>query len=89
MLSANGVTDSEGRFLDGDNDGQPGGNWNRDVAVTILGDLNVDFRVDFTDFLVLSANFGKPASASNGDLTGDGRVDFADFLLLSKNFGKP
>lgn len=53
------------------------------------GDLDANGGVDFGDFLVLSANFGKlGATRAEGDIDGDGRVSFADFLLLSSNFGK-
>ena len=52
------------------------------------GDANQDGAVDFTDFLALSANFGKKADAvwADGDFDGNGNVEFADFLVLSENF---
>lgn len=53
------------------------------------GDFNLDGRVDFEDFLVLSDNFGKSdIEASSGDITGDLKVDFDDFLQFSANFGE-
>ena len=52
------------------------------------GDINGDGDVDFRDFLILSANFGKSGTLLEGDLDGDGSIAFADFLLLSANFGK-
>ena len=65
----------------------------RDAVLTALstlpGDLDGNGDVSFSDFLVLSGNFGTdlPAYADgNIDLTGS--VDFADFLILSGNFGK-
>lgn len=62
----------------------------QDYVGTRIGDLNLDRRVDFTDFLLLSANFGSlEADWSSGDLTGDGLVGFDDFALLSANFGFP
>ena len=45
-------------------------------------------EVNFQDFLILSTNFGKPASSwGAGDFDADGSVAFADFLELSSNFG--
>lgn len=52
-----------------------------------VGDLDLNGRVEFADFLVLSTNFGKSASYAEGDADGDGVVGFADFLLMSTNFG--
>ena len=53
----------------------------------LAGDIDGDGIVGFADFLVLSANFDMPGTATEGDLDGDGQVDFADFLILSTNFG--
>jgi hypothetical protein len=56
---------------------------------TIPGDIDGDGEVAFSDFLVLSANFGQHAASyaeGNVDLTGG--VAFADFLIMSDNFGK-
>jgi|GEM_PF-1495141 len=53
------------------------------------GDTNFDGVVDFTDFLVVSFNFGKNDRIylwEDGDSNGDGIVDFVDFLALSENF---
>lgn len=50
---------------------------------------NADGIVGFSDFLVLSANFGRElAVRSEGDIDGDGTVTFADFLILRDNFGR-
>lgn len=55
----------------------------------LAGDVDGNNVVEFADFLVLSANFGRgEATRSQGDLDGSGKVDFADFLILSANFGK-
>ena len=51
------------------------------------GDANGDGSVGFDDFLVVSANFGKPGDHSQGDFDGDGQVSFQDFLILSDHFG--
>jgi|GEM_PF-4220942 len=52
------------------------------------GDLDGNGRVEFADFLALSANFGNEVgSHAEGDIDCSGSVDFADFLVLSANFG--
>lgn len=62
--------------------------WIVEIAQTRRGDANLDGNVDFADFLIVSANFGKvDRSWGEGDLNGDGEVSFEDFLLLSGNFG--
>ena len=58
------------------------------VLQTRRGDVDLNGRVEFADFLQLSALFGQAgASWSDGDTDGDGSVSFADFLALSANFG--
>ena len=52
------------------------------------GDIDGDGAVGFTDFLVLSANFGMTGGIAEGDIDGDGSVGFPDFLVLSSNFGQ-
>lgn len=54
------------------------------------GDTNGDRKVDFADFLTLSANFGNEVDEAfaDGDFDNDDVVTFADFLVLSGNFGK-
>lgn len=59
----------------------------KDVVRTLLGDTNLDRRVDFNDFLVISRNFNRVGRWHTGDVNGDGWVGFDDFLLLSANFG--
>ncbi len=57
-------------------------------CILILGDINGDGLVDFTDFLELAENFGKEnATREEGDLDGDETVGFGDFLILARNFG--
>lgn len=52
------------------------------------GDLDLNGKVEFADFLKLSGSFGlTDVGWSNGDLDGDGKVAFADFLALSAAFG--
>jgi hypothetical protein len=55
----------------------------------LVGDIDGDGTVGFSDFLILSASFGQDVEpGTNGDLDGNGNVGFPDFLALSANFGK-
>lgn len=44
--------------------------------------------VAFSDFLVLSANFGGNGGYEQGDVDCSGDIGFSDFLLISSNFGQ-
>lgn len=59
-----------------------------DYASTFIGDTNLDGTVNFSDFLALSAGFGKSGGWAEGDFDGNGEVRFPDFLALSDNFGQ-
>ena len=57
-------------------------------AQILIGDANLSGRVDFEDFLKMSANFGRSGqNFGNGDFDCSGDVGFEDFLLMSANFG--
>ncbi len=60
---------------------------------TRSADLNGDGDVDFSDFLLFVAAFGKSEGEAGynaaADLDGDGMIDFQDFLLFANAFGKP
>lgn len=57
-------------------------------ADTVVGDVDLNGSVEFSDFLVLSSRFGTPSSGwTRGDFDCNGRTEFADFLALSQNFG--
>lgn len=58
-----------------------------DIFETIRGDTNLDGRVEFSDFLVLSRNFSGEGGWGDGDFDGDSQISFSDFLVLSRNFG--
>lgn len=62
--------------------------WVEELAASLLGDANLDGKVDFGDFLKLSGAFGKHGGWEDGDTDGTGAIDFADFLNLSANFGR-
>jgi hypothetical protein len=57
------------------------------VRLTLLGDANLDGRVDVSDFMRVRSHFGQNATWSEGDFDYDGWVTFADFQLLEQNFG--
>ena len=82
---------SDGAFeLDGDGEvsNDDADYWIVELAKTRPGDLNLDGKVDFDDFLRLAAKFGKQdAGWSDGDVDGDGDVTFDDFLRLAAEFG--
>ena len=53
------------------------------------GDIDGDGQVQFSDFVILSENFGMQVEpGTNGDIDGDGEVQFSDFVILSENFGR-
>ena len=59
------------------------------IEPTLLGDANLDGKVDFNDFNLLAANFGRTGTEwSTGDFNGDGVTNFADFNLLASNFSQ-
>jgi autotransporter-associated beta strand protein len=58
------------------------------VLPVVRGDANLDGVVNFSDFIILSQNFGKPGSYLEGNFAGNGTVDFSSFVILSQNFGK-
>jgi hypothetical protein len=93
--------------FDADGDGNPdpmwqyritNSTWSRQVLAfgkaaqtTKPGDFDTDGDVDFNDFLVFAAGFGKTSSDSDFnatlDLSNNAIVDFDDFLIFASNFG--
>lgn len=53
----------------------------------IPGDTDLDFDVDFADFVTLSLNYGETGEWEDGDFDSSGTVEFVDFVLQSNNFG--
>jgi hypothetical protein len=69
-------------------DGTAVGMWGA-ITASYPGDVNLDFKVDLTDFGVLKDHFGLVVSGrAEGDANGDSTVNIADFALLKANFGK-
>jgi len=87
-LLARSVADASGLALDGNGDGIPGDDYSFTFQTT-AGDVNLDSAVNFADLLVLTQNYGQPATFAGGDLNHDGCVDFNDLLILAQNFGQP
>jgi hypothetical protein len=62
------------------------------VTITIAGDIDGDYNVDYDDFIVLAGAYGstigQPAYNSAADIDGDGDVDYSDFIALAGNYGQ-
>ena len=63
----------------------------RHESPAVMGDLNDDGMVNFSDFILFAAAFGKGIGDDGydpkADLNGDGEVNFTDFILFARNFG--
>jgi prepilin-type processing-associated H-X9-DG protein/prepilin-type N-terminal cleavage/methylation domain-containing protein len=61
-----------------------------EIMYTLLGDANLDGKVNGTDFTILAANFNHSVTDGwdEGDFNYDGKVNGADFLLLAANFNQ-
>jgi fibronectin type 3 domain-containing protein len=85
VLSAQ-VTDLVGQFLDGDNDGQQGGDAHQ-AFFRFYGDINGDRHVDIADFGVFSGTFnlhaGQAGFLTYLDYNNDGVIDILDFGQFS------
>ena len=64
------------------------------VVVTILGDINGDFRVDIKDLVLVIKHFGSYPSHPtkpwnpNADINCDNKVDIKDLVLVIKHYGE-
>jgi len=67
------------------------------VNVTILGDINGDFKVDIKDLVLVIKAFGKYKShpnwnenhlIRNADVNNDDKVDIKDLVLVIKHYGE-
>jgi hypothetical protein len=62
------------------------------VAVTILGDLNGDFKVSLADLTLLAKAYGSnPSSANwnpNADIDGNGAIGLIDLVNLAVHYGQ-
>ena len=85
------VRDLAGNGLDGDKDGNSGGNVTDDFF-RFYGDHDGDRDVDFFDFIAFRGTFGRsqgsPGFDAAFDADNDGDVDFFDFIEFRRNFGR-
>ena len=84
------ITDGNGAPLDGDGDGQSGGNYVADFFV-LQGNVNGDGVVNQQDMSAVNAVLGsRPGSSNwnpNADLNRDGRVTTSDRIIVFENTG--
>ena len=60
-----------------------------EIKYTLLGDANLDSKVNGTDFNILAANFNTGGDSwDQGDFNYDGKVNGNDFVLLAANFNQ-
>jgi hypothetical protein len=60
-----------------------------EVMYTLLGDANLDGKVNGADFAIMATNFNEGGKVwDQGDFNYDGDVNGADFTLLAKNFNQ-
>jgi hypothetical protein len=59
------------------------------VAYTLMGDANLDHKVDLTDFTIVAKYFNEFVDGTElGDFNYDTKVDLTDFTLLASNFNQ-
>jgi len=64
------------------------------IKVTVIGDINGDFKVDIKDLVLVIKYFGSypghPTKSwnPNADVNGDFKVDIKDLVLVIKHFGE-
>lgn len=60
-----------------------------EVALTLPGDTNLSFSVDFGDLLTLAQNYNGTSKVwSEGDFDYDGSIGFNDLLALAQNYNQ-
>jgi hypothetical protein len=59
-----------------------------EVMYTLLGDANLDGRVNGSDFAILALNLQTAGSWDQGDFNYDNRVNGSDFAFLTTNFNQ-
>src|SRR5262249_49784528 len=85
------VTGPGGVLLDGDGDGQPGGDYSL-LRYRFFSDINGGRRVDALDLFGFAGEYGKRRGeagyADYPDSNNDGIVDALDLFALAANYGK-
>jgi len=60
-----------------------------EIRYTLLGDANLDGKVNGTDFTILATNFNQSGKSwDQGDFNYDGKVNGTDFLVLAADFNQ-
>jgi hypothetical protein len=61
-----------------------------EIMYTLLGDANLDDKVNGTDFNLMATNFNDAVTNGwdEGDFNYDGKVNGSDFVLLADNFNQ-
>lgn len=54
----------------------------------LLGDINVDGKVNVTDLLLLLAGWGDCSTPCPGDINADEQISYLDLLILISNWGR-
>jgi arabinogalactan endo-1,4-beta-galactosidase len=81
-------------FADSADPGNPAGlaSGQIEILYTLLGDANLDGKVNGADFAILATNFNAAASGPSawdqGDFNYDGKINGADFAALAANFNQ-
>jgi len=79
-------------YADAADPGDPAGLASGEIEVkyTLLGDANLDSKVNGADFLLMAANFNHAVTNGwdEGDFDYSGTVNGADFVLLADNFNQ-
>ncbi|MEM4005900.1 MAG: dockerin type I domain-containing protein, partial [Desulfurococcaceae archaeon] len=62
------------------------------LTVILLGDINLDWKVDYRDIAILTSAYGsmigQPEYNYDTDINEDGTVDYKDLAILIANYGK-
>ncbi len=88
-VKGDSVQDLAANLLDGNGDGQAGGDYEAHFSILVRGDANGDGVVDVRDLTVFANNFGLPDRGWwHADFNGDGEVDVVDLTILANNFGR-
>src|SRR5207253_8133791 len=60
------------------------------VRFALLGDANLNNKVDFNDLVLLAQHYGAAnANWDQGDFNYDGQVNFDDLTILAQNYSGP
>jgi autotransporter-associated beta strand protein len=79
-------------YADSNDAGNPAGlaSGQIEIMYTLLGDANLDGKVNGSDFNLMATNFNQAVTAGwdKGDFNYDGKVNGNDFVLLAANFNQ-